>query len=65
MNDNILQVVVDVFQLYSNKLMKIHNLDTKAQQYLQGIQSTDEGQQLQAVIEMCQVIDKQSISAIS
>lgn len=31
-------------------------LGSKAQQLLQGLQATDESQQLQAVIEMCQLL---------
>lgn len=49
------------FLLYTKIFVVV---DTKAQQYLQGIQSSDEGQQLQAVIEMCQVNVVSSITAI-
>lgn len=49
MNDRLDKVTVSV------KFFGSHLLDGKVQQLLTGIQSSDECQQLQAVMELCQV----------
>uniref|UniRef100_A0A8C9EZ69 E3 ubiquitin-protein ligase n=1 Tax=Pavo cristatus TaxID=9049 RepID=A0A8C9EZ69_PAVCR len=49
-------LLILVHAKFFQNLMCLRSYGSKAQQLLQGLQATDESQQLQAVIEMCQLL---------